>query len=121
MVKLVYCVRKLPGLSDEDFFEYWLNNHGPLVRRFADAIGAEKYVQSHTIPTPINALLQESRGLEDPYDGVTEVWFKDLESVQWVLAEPSAQDALTELIKDESTFVDFSRSQMFLTAEHKIF
>lgn len=121
MAKLVYCVRKLPTLSDEAFFEYWLNNHGPLVRRFAKAIRAEKYVQSHTIAKPVNALLQQSRGLEDPYDGITEVWFKDVETIQQVLADPSAREALQQLIEDESTFVDFSKSQMFVTEEHSIF
>ena len=121
MAKLVYCVRKLPTLSDEAFFTYWLNNHGPLVRRFANAIRAEKYVQSHTVSTPVNALLQQSRGLQDPYDGITEVWFKDIETIQQVLVDPSAREALQQLIEDESTFVDFSKSQMFVTDEHSIF
>lgn len=121
MIKLVYCVKKRADLSNDAFYDYWLNNHGPLVGGVADRIGAKRYVQSHTVPTPINDLLQASRGLDDPYDGITEVWFESLESVQVVLADPSAQDALRKLIEDESTFVDFSRSRIFLTREHTIF
>jgi hypothetical protein len=121
MIKLVYCVAKRSDLSDEEFFAYWLNNHGPLVKRFAAAIKAEKYVQSHTISTPINTALQASRSLDMPYDGVTEIWFKDLETAQGVLVDPAAQEALQALIQDEATFVDFARSSMFLTEEHVIF
>ena len=121
MDKLVYCVRKLPALSDQAFFTYWLDNHGPLVRRFANAIRAEEYVQSHTVATPVNALLQQARGLQEPYDGITEVWFNDIETIQKVFADPSAREALQQLIEDESTFVDFSKSQMFVTDEHSIF
>lgn len=91
MAKLIYRVRKLPVLTDEAFRDYWLSTHGPLVRRFADLIKADKYIQGHTVPTPANALCQKSRGLADPYDGITEMWFENLESVQQVLTSPSVQ------------------------------
>ena len=32
ITKLVFCVRKRPELSDEEFQTYWLERHGPLVR-----------------------------------------------------------------------------------------
>ncbi len=38
MVKLVYCVRKRSDLSDEEFHDYWLNQHGPLVARLAPGL-----------------------------------------------------------------------------------
>jgi hypothetical protein len=31
MVKLVYCITKKAGLSDDEFFRYWKNVHGPSV------------------------------------------------------------------------------------------
>jgi len=33
MIKLVYCITKKAGLTDEEFFHYWENIHGPLGAR----------------------------------------------------------------------------------------
>jgi len=30
MIKLVYCITKKAGLTDEEFFHYWENIHGPI-------------------------------------------------------------------------------------------
>jgi len=30
MIKLVYCITKKAGLTDEEFFRYWENIHGPI-------------------------------------------------------------------------------------------
>ncbi len=38
MIKLVYCLRRLPNLSREEFQRYWLETHGPLVRSRAQAL-----------------------------------------------------------------------------------
>ena len=40
MIKLVFCLRRLPHLSREEFHRYWLDTHGPLVRERAPALGA---------------------------------------------------------------------------------
>ena len=54
MIKLVYCLRKRADVSDAEFHKYWLESHGPLVRGFAQAIRAKKYIQSHTVlPAPV--------------------------------------------------------------------
>lgn len=49
MLKLVYCIRRRSDVPPETFHRYWLEQHGPLVRSVASAIGAIRYVQSHTI------------------------------------------------------------------------
>jgi len=38
MIKLVFCLRRLPNLSREEFQRYWLDTHGPLVRELAPAL-----------------------------------------------------------------------------------
>jgi len=35
MVKLVFCLTRLPHLSREEFQRYWRERHGPLVRESA--------------------------------------------------------------------------------------
>ena len=119
MVKLVFCCRRKPEMSVTDFQHYWLESHGPLVRSLRAAFpGMRRYVQSHTMATPVNDALRASRGAAEPYDGITEVWFDDLESLG---TTDRAIEAGQRLLDDERTFLDLSRSSLFLTAEHEIF
>jgi uncharacterized protein (TIGR02118 family) len=105
----------------EEFHRYWLEQHAPLVRSVADAIGAVRYVQSHTMAPELNEVLRDSRGCEEPYDGITEVWWESLADLEASLQAPASQDAQRRLLEDESTFIDFARSRVFMTEEHVIF
>jgi hypothetical protein len=42
MVKLVCCIRRREDVPPEEFGRYWLEEHGPLVRSVAAAIGAAR-------------------------------------------------------------------------------
>jgi hypothetical protein len=42
MIKLVFYVRRRSGLSAEDFKRYWIENHAPLVKKHAPALGATR-------------------------------------------------------------------------------
>jgi uncharacterized protein (TIGR02118 family) len=121
MLKFVYCVRRRPELSPEAFRKYWLENHGPLVRKFAEALRAKKYVQSHTLDTPFNALAQQPRGCGPAYDGITEVWWNSAEDLAAALSTPEGQQANQILAEDEARFCDLPRSTVFFTEEHTIF
>ncbi len=52
MIKLVYCIRKKPGMTDEDFFHYWKHVHGPIG---AQIPGVRRLVQSHCVHVPDDA------------------------------------------------------------------
>ena len=121
MIKLVYCIRRRTDLSLEEFQRYWLEQHAPLVKSFAEAIGAQRYVQSHTVMPQVNAMLQEARGLETPYDGVTELWWASEADMDQGLNTPEGREAGARLLEDERNFIDFSGSRLFLTEEHEIF
>jgi len=121
MVKLVYCLRRRSDVPEAEFRKYWLEKHGPRVRGFAAALRARKYVQSHTLDSPLNAVLTDSRGMEPPYDGITEVWWDDLQELEAGFGSPEGQAASSDLIEDEARFIDLSRSRIFLTQEHTIF
>jgi uncharacterized protein (TIGR02118 family) len=120
MVKLVYIVKRRDDVSPAEFHRYWLEKHGPLVRSFAKVLNARKYVQSHTIEPERNVALAATRGMPAAFDGITEVWFDSLDSLNGLnTAEARAADRA--LIEDESKFVDLKRSYAFLTEEHTIF
>ncbi len=121
MIKLVYCVRKRKDMSQAAFSRYWLERHGPLVRSLAEALGARRYVQSHTIEPEMNDALLKSRGLSEPYDGITELWWDDIERYKATAHSPAAREARRALLEDEANFIDFAQSRIFLTQEHMIF
>ncbi len=121
MIKLVYCLRRREDVAASDFYRYWLNEHAPKVRGVAATIGAVRYVQSHTCAPRMNQLLQESRGLADAYDGITEVWWDSEAAMAGAMATAEGAAAMQMLLEDESTFIDFSRSTVFMTEEKEIF
>jgi uncharacterized protein (TIGR02118 family) len=121
MIKLVYCLRKRADVPADKFHQYWLETHGPLVRGFAAAIKARKYIQSHTILPAMNQAFAQSRDLAPPYDGITEVWWDDAAALEAGMGTPEGQAAHRRLKEDEATFIDFSQSRVFMTEEHTIF
>jgi uncharacterized protein (TIGR02118 family) len=121
MVKLVYVIRRREGLSAEEFRRYWLEVHAPKVINIAKDIRARRYVQSHTLDTPLNQAFAESRGLSPAYDGITEVWWDSLDDLMAAASTPEAEQAYQMLLEDEGEFIDHGRSTIFMTEEHEIF
>ena len=124
ITKLVFCVRKRPELSDEEFQTYWLERHGPLVRSFFESgrfPGMLRYVQSHTLFGEPSDRLQASRGSGPAYEGVTEVWFDTSRQGGDESVRAASAQAGKTLFEDESKFIDFAGSSVFMTVEHTIF
>lgn len=121
MVKLVYIVRRRSDMTPEAFRKRWKAVHGPLVRSLAKAIRAKKYIQSHTLDTPLNAQFVASRSMSEPFDGITEVWWDSLEDLVAASSTPEGAEAMQKLLEDERDFVDFGKSTIFMTEEHPIF
>ena len=122
MLKFVYCVRRHPRLSPEEFRKYWLENHGPLVRSFAAALNARRYVQSHTIHHPIlSPAAQVPRQSRPPYDGITEIWWDSSEDLLAAMQTPEGQKANQTLAEDEARFCDLPNCTVFFTEEFTIF
>jgi len=62
MIKMVYCVKRREDVTPEKFRNYWLNEHGPRVKRNAAAVRMKKYVQSHGIQTPLHLTALQNVG-----------------------------------------------------------
>jgi len=122
MIKLVYVIRRRADVSEKDFREYWLNTHGPLVRGFARALNAKKYIQSHTIAEDLGSQFRGTRPkMSETYDGITEVWWDSVADFAAGGDASEREKAGRALLQDESKFIDFERSSIFLTEEHQIF
>ena len=103
MIKLVYCITKKAGLTDEEFFDYWENIHGPLGARIPRL---RKLVQSRRVMVP-----GDKR--QPDYDGMAELWFDNFEAL--LAARQSTEwKASTE---DEANFIDHSKVAYFISEE----
>ena len=120
MIKFIYCVRRLPNLSREEFQRYWRETHGPLVRSVADTLRIKRYVQVHTLDSPINNALRESHGTLEAYDGVAELWWDSAEDLVTGGTSPEGRKAAQALLEDERRFIDLQRSALWIGEEHPI-
>ena len=120
MIKFVMCAKRRQDLSREAFCDYWLNHHGPLFKKFAETYKAIRYVQSHTIDSPLNKNIQKSRGLSDPYDGVGEIWWLSEEDFLSAVNSPEGQKLRKMFVEDEARFLDLQAYSAFFTVEHVI-
>jgi uncharacterized protein (TIGR02118 family) len=106
MIKLVYCISKKPGMTDEEFFDYWERVHGALAARIPHL---RRLVQSHRISVAGDKF-------QSDYDGMAELWFDDAAAL--LAARQSAEwRAITD---DEVNFIDRRKVAYFVTEEHTI-
>ncbi len=119
MIKLVFCLRRRPELSREEFQRYWYDKHAPLVRSFQEVLGIRRYIQVHSLDNPINAAIQASRGAPVEYDGVAELWYDSLEAMR-ATRSPEATAAGRALLEDERTFIDLANSPLWFAEEKPV-
>ncbi len=119
MIKLTFCLRRRPDLSPEEFRTYWRDEHGPLVRARAEALGIRKYQQVHTIDDPAlhESLQRRNGGSPPPFDGIAEVWVDDVETFRQGRGTPESRQAAEDLLEDEARFIDLARSPLWLGTE----
>lgn len=106
MIKLVYCITKQAGLTDEEFFHHWRHVHGPIGARIP---GVRRLVQSQriTIPGDVHA---------PAYDGVAELWFDNADALLTARRSPEWKVSSD----DEANFVDHGKVAYLVTEEHII-
>jgi uncharacterized protein (TIGR02118 family) len=121
VLKLTFCLRRLPSLSLAEFQDYWLNKHGSLVRRLQPALGMVRYVQLHRLDGDLADGMRHVRGAPEPFDGVAELWWQSEETIRAAWRSPDAREAGRVLLEDEARFVDLSRSPLWFNHEQVIF
>ncbi len=114
MIKLVFCLRRLPTLTVQEFQRTWREEHAPLVRKHQEALGILRYVQLHTDHGVVTAGLTASRGAQPPYDGVAELWYESREALAALAHDPAARAAGRALLEDERRFIDLANSSIFV-------
>jgi uncharacterized protein (TIGR02118 family) len=116
MLKLVYLLRRKPGLSLEEFQAHWLERHATFGRSNP---AVRRYVQYHALANdPIReALAQAGDGATaESYDGVAIAWWDSLDAMRAAMQG----DEVAAALEDEKHFIDHGRSVAVLTDEHVI-
>jgi uncharacterized protein (TIGR02118 family) len=106
MIKLVYCITKKAGLTDEEFFRYWENIHAPVGARIPRL---RRLVQSHRLTVPGDKYRPD-------YDGMAELWFDDVEALLAARQSPEWKASS----EDEANFIDHSKIAYIVSEEHII-
>ena len=112
MIKITIFVTRKAGLTFEEFDSYWREKHAPLIKSVIEfSRHVRKYVQSHLASSDV-PIAQGS-----DYDGVAELWFDSVESLNTAFNEPRYM----ELIRpDELKFVDLDRCVSIVCEEFQV-
>jgi uncharacterized protein (TIGR02118 family) len=102
--RLVFALRRRPGLSRDEFQRYWREQHAPLVVSVAADLAIARYQQVHTT-------LDDPTYGGAPFDGVAELWFGGAPTA-------GAAAAAARLLADEREFIDLAASPILVAREH---
>ena len=119
MIKLTYCLRRKPGMSWDEFSNYWRDVHAPLVKARAEVLGIKRYQQVRTTQDPeLHARLQaRNGGSPEPFDGIAELWYDPAERGA---GGDAARQAARELLEDERNFIDLPNSPIWYGEEWEV-
>jgi uncharacterized protein (TIGR02118 family) len=108
MIKVIVMLKRKIGLTQDEFSKYWKETHAQVALKHLP--GITKYIQNH--PVKLN-------DKEPPYDGVAELWFKDMDSFRaankWYLSDEGKI-----LRDDEARFMDTNKMVNFICQEMTI-
>jgi len=107
MIKVMMMVKRKPGISKEEFYDYWKNVHGPLVAKSIPSL--RKYVQNHFVETP---------GQEQEGDGIIEIWYDSIE--EWQQPKDVDKSTADPLMEDWAKIADMSPPKIWVVEEHVI-
>ncbi len=107
LVKGLFLLKRRGGMSPEEFQDYWLHKHGPLVPREPALL---QYVQCHPV-------LESYAAGEPAYDGVAELWWQDRAAFDRYWNSDALQE---EFATDPPKFMDVDASVGILAEEFRV-
>jgi hypothetical protein len=109
VAKFTILLKRKPMLSHDEFVEYHKMNHSQLFMSITvveDTV--RRYVQQHALPVQLPGLPSVK------YDGVTELWFHDVDALALCFGDA---EYMAKLRPDEENFLDLSGCDFIVSAE----
>lgn len=107
MIKFIFMINRIDGMTFEEFVEHHRNRHAPL---FTSIPEARQYVKKYTVSHPVHAATYPGPA----YDGITEIWFESWADHDAFFASENYRELINP---DESKFIDMDSVAVMVTAE----
>jgi hypothetical protein len=115
MIKMVTLLKRKPGMSMDEFINYYETKHSKIGEKYLSS-HAVRYFRRYLRPLPESII---PTPMEQYYDVVMEIWFPDISALSAtfeVLMKPEVQK---EIIEDERKLFDRSKIHVYLVEEHE--
>jgi uncharacterized protein (TIGR02118 family) len=110
VIKMVFMLKRRPGMSREDFVAYYEANHARLAEPYVTK--AARYVRRYLSPEA-SPFSQPA----DEFDVLTELWFDDEAAMQATMAKLAEPDVQSAIEADEEKLFDRPRSRVYTVTE----
>jgi uncharacterized protein (TIGR02118 family) len=110
--KMLLFLKRRPGMSPEEFRDYYENFHVPLAKKYSH--GISRYFRRYLQPAP---LTENGPGSDFAYDVVTEFWFEDEAVFRSTLDFLGTGMMAEEIIEDEKKLFDRAATRMTTVIE----
>lgn len=124
MLKMIATMKRKPGLTAEQFREYYETRHKKLAHHVADYIA--DYRRSYPVANPAEPeSVYNPSGAQlitpdnAPFDCMTEIWFHDERALLGLFETMARPDVASEFEEDEKRFVDRSSTRIVICEEHR--
>jgi uncharacterized protein (TIGR02118 family) len=112
MIKFFGLFSPIPGITPEEFRDYYERRHAPLIQSLFPMFSG--YRRNY-----INWEHSERRnGPRPAFDVLTEVWLKSAEDYAAFRAKLATPEVLNVIRRDEAHFLDTERTQMLIVDEY---
>jgi hypothetical protein len=111
-VKMVFMLKRRPGMSRADFIQYYESHHARLGEKYVP--NAVRYVRRFLDP-----VAGPWSKPADEFDVMTELWFANKQEVDRAMAHLSEPKIHDEIAVDEERLFDRSRTQVYLITERE--
>lgn len=107
MIKFVYLINRVEGMSVEEFVAHHREHHAPL---FASIPETQRYIRRYAVSHPVAAASYPAPA----HDGMTEIWFETWEDHDAFFASKNYREVVNP---DEATFIDPTSIATMVTEE----
>lgn len=110
--KMLIFLKRRPGMSLEEFRDYYENRHVPLCLKYS--AGPTRYVRRY-----IQAMVNQATGepSEPEFDVITEIWFTDRKAMDIALKYAGRGILPPDVLEDEQRVFDRSKSRFTWVVE----